>query len=139
MIGNVKLRDDCSAFTMNEIDRNFPGCPDYSDQSFLGLLHDQRQWSDIEYQRLDAELYILAAKYRDSENLPRELVWRAMRIFSHAMLLIGCHFDSNDDCRISNISNEELYKRRERLQLVFEGFFMGVMPSPSIFEYNPQI
>lgn len=87
----------------NEIDRNFPGCSDYSDKSFLGLLHEQGQWSDIEYKRLDTELYILASKYGDSENLPRELAWRSMRIFSHTMLLIGCHFDNNDGCRISNI------------------------------------
>jgi hypothetical protein len=46
------------------------------------------------------------------------------------MLLLGCHFDPNDGCRIRDLSPEDAYEWRERFQLVFEGFFSGNWPNP---------
>lgn len=119
---------------MKEINRNFPWCDEHTDLSFSGILHEEYIWSDEEYLKLDNELYTLAKEYNHSNTIPRELVWRCMRIFSLIMLYIGCHFDDNDSYRITNLTNDELYLRRERLQLVFEGFFQGKMPNKKYLE-----
>ena len=50
------------------------------------------------------------------------------------MLSLGCQFDKNDTFKL-NISREEYYERRERLQLVFEGFFKGKMPKKECLGY----
>jgi hypothetical protein len=36
--------------------------------------------------------------------------------------------DPNDGFCIVDLEREEVYSLRERVQLVFEGFFLGVMP-----------
>ncbi len=119
-----------------EIAKNFPHCDEHSDQSFLGILHKGRIWDAAEYWKYEAALYGLAQMFRGSPELPRELAWRVLRIFSHAMLLIGCHYDSRDSCRIRNLTDDQVGEWRERLQLVNEGFFKGEMPNQGIFEID---
>lgn len=121
---------------MKHINRNFPWCDEYDDCSFTGFMNERRRWSDEEYFKLDNELYDLAEKYGNLEQLPRELAWRIMNIFSYVMLTIGCHYDSNDLYEFENLSDAELCDRRERFQLVFEGFFRGEMPNIGYFEYD---
>lgn len=124
---------------MHEINRNFPWCDEYSEKSFLGILHEEAKWSDEEYFKLENNLHDLSIKYKDSETLPREMTWRVMRIFSLAMLFLGCHFDPNDIFVIDGLNIEELYQRRERLQLMFEGFYQGTMPADEGFEYTKSV
>ena len=121
---------------MNEINRNFPWCDEHSDESFLGILHEEDKWSDSEYFKLENDLYALSVKYNDSETLPREVVWRVMRVFSHSMLLLGCHFNPNDGFEIKNLNSEDIRERTERLQNMFEGFFQGTMPDKDDFKYT---
>ncbi|MBD3658300.1 Imm41 family immunity protein [Marinobacter sp.] len=121
---------------MKHIDRNFPWCDEYDDESFTGILNEKCTWSDEEYFKLDNELYDLAEKYKDADQLPRELVWRVMRIFSYVMMTIGCHSNPNDGFEIKALNDEQLFDRRERFQLVFEGFFRGTMPKTQYFEYG---
>lgn len=121
---------------MSEINRNFPWCDENSDDSFIGILHEEYKWSDTEYFKLDKEIYELSVQYKESESIPRELAWRTLRIFSILMQYIGCHFDPNDGFKIKELTNEQIYHRRERAQLVFEGFFKGEMPDQKFFEYS---
>lgn len=124
---------------MHEINRNFPWCDEHSDKSFLGILHEEGKWSDEEYFKLENNLHELSIKYKDSENLPREVAWRVMRIFSCSMHYLGCHFDSNDGFVIRGLNRKEIYERRERLELMFEGFFQGTMPKDESFEYTNSV
>lgn len=121
---------------MNQINRNFPWCNQYDDHSFVGILNEKCTWSDEEYFKLDDALYELANKYNGAEQLPRVLVWRVMRIFSYVMMTIGCHSNPNDGYELEGITEEELFAKRERFQLVFEGFFKGDMPKTQYFEYG---
>lgn len=121
-----------------DILRNFPWCDEYVDESFLGLLHEKEIVSYEEYWKLDAALYIECSKLGTQIKLSRDLVWPIFRIFSHTMLLLGSHFDDSDGFSIKNLSKDEVLVFRERVQLVFEGFFSGEMPDNDIFQVgNP--
>ena len=124
---------------MKEINRNFAWCDDYSDKSFLGVLHEEDIWSDMEYLKLENDLYELSTKYKDTDSLPREVVWRIMRIFSNSMLLLGCHYNPSDGFEIKNLNSEEIRQRTERLQVMFEGFFQGTMPDKDDFKYTTSV
>ena len=52
-----------------EIARNFPHCDEYSDDSFVGGLHELRTWSVDEYWRYEAALYELARVSGKSPDL----------------------------------------------------------------------
>lgn len=121
---------------MKQINRNFPWCDENDDESFTGILHEKHLWSDEEYFKLDKELYQLADKYAHSDVIPRELAWRIMRIFSIVMLKLGCHSDPIDGYEIDNLDYEQFFERRERFQLVSEGFFSGDMPKTKWFGYG---
>jgi hypothetical protein len=117
------------------IARNFPGCPEWDHTSFLGRLCDDSTWSRDEYWLLERALHqLVAASAQDSE-----LHWRVFRIFSLTSLSISAHLDRNDSFKVKNLKQEELYAFRERVQLVFEGFFSGEMPALSecFEEINP--
>lgn len=116
------------------IDRNFPWCPQHDDMSFGGRLHEQSLWSWEEYWLLEAALYSLCGIAPD-----RALHWRVFRIFSYCFASLGHHLDPNDGFEIQNLDREALYDARERFQLVFEGFFEGVMPAQDAFEVSNPI
>jgi len=83
---------------------------------------------------LEWALYQLAIGKSPSQELSR----RIFRIFSYTFLLFGCHLDRRDSFKIENLKRKEVYDLRERMQLVFEGFFAGRMPATSIFsDPNP--
>ncbi len=121
---------------MKNINRNSPNCDEYKSDSFIGLLHEKCVWSDDEYFKLDKELYQLAEKYHGVDNLPRELVWRLMKIFNTVMSYFVSHFDLNDGFELKHLENDEVYNRKERFCLVIEGLFQGVMPEVRFFNYE---
>lgn len=117
--------------------RNFPHCAEFSDDSFLGIYHEQQLWNEEEYWKLDKAIYQLAEKH-NGKDIPRSIAWPIMRIFSYLMMSIQAHDDSNDGFKILNVDSDSLFNWRERFQLVVEGFFSGKMPANDIFEYqNP--
>ena len=120
---------------MNDINRNFPWCDEYSDDSFIGIIHEKYIWSDSEFFKLENAILEQAALTRSSNNLQRELSWRIMRIFSYLMCLFACHYNPNDGFEIENISSEQLVARRNRVELIFESFFSGEIPNKDILEY----
>ena len=92
--------------------------------SFGGRLHEEGVWSWDEYWLLEWALHQLCA-----DAPTRELHWRVFRIFSYCFAAFAHHLDPNDEFLIRNLSREELREAKERFQLVFEGFFEGVMPA----------
>ncbi|WP_226501508.1 Imm41 family immunity protein [Pseudomonas sp. MWU16-30322] len=116
------------------IARNSSDCEEYDDYSFIGRLHEESIWAHDDYWMLEWALYQLAMGKSPSQELSR----RIFRIFSYTFLLLGCHLDRRDSFRIENLKSKEVYDLRERMQLVFEGFFAGRMPATSIFsDPNP--
>jgi hypothetical protein len=115
------------------IARNFPG-PGHAATSFLGRLHEDRVWDADEYWKLEYALYQLSNESPQS----RITTWHVFRIFSVAFSTLSCHFDPNDEFQVEGLSNDDIYELRERMQLVFEGYFSGSMPEQSIFQVqNP--
>ena len=112
------------------VQRKFPRCDDYDENSFNGQLHEHALWAQDEYWLLEWALYQLAKE----EEIDPELYWQVFRIFSHCFLSFGCHFDRNDGYKIRNLKRAQLYDCRERFQVVFEGFFSKNMPEQNIFE-----
>jgi hypothetical protein len=119
---------------MNEINRNFAWCDEYSDESFIGILHEKQEWNDEEYFKLENYLFDTCLTL-PSDLVPRDIIWPAMRIYSYLSSTLGSHLDSNDGFRIKDIELVNFYDRRERVQLVFEGFFKGEMPNKEYLEY----
>lgn len=128
-------REHHSKMSMNQINRNFAWSNEYSDDSFVGIFHEKDLWDDDEYFKLENYLYEQCEVYKNESSVPRKVFWPAMRIYSYLSLSIGCHFDSNDGFKLKGLSLEQIYERRERLQLVFEGFFEGEMPKKKYLGY----
>lgn len=120
---------------MLDINRNFAWCDAYVDDSFIGILHERSIWDDDEYFKLEGSLYGLCEQFNQSDSLPRDVAWKIFRIFSYLMVSLASHSELNDGFTVSNLSDEQFFNRRERLQLVFEGFFEGKMPDKEILEY----
>ena len=112
--------------------RNFPYDDLYDNDSFLGKLHEKQVWDIEEYWVLEWGIYEL------EKNSSEKLDWEVFRIFSIIMGKISCHLDKNDYFKIKKLKRLKLYELRERVQLVFEGYFSKSMPEKNIFEeVNP--
>lgn len=116
------------------ISRNYPWADEYDEESFLGCLYEMNVWNKEEYWLLETALYQLNAANAYDE----EITWRVFKAFSSCFKLISAHFDTNDVFKIKNLSVEEVYDYRERVELVFGGYFRKKMPSQDIFDLvNP--
>ncbi|QCZ94669.1 Imm41 family immunity protein [Salinimonas iocasae] len=120
---------------MNQLNRNFVLSKEFSENSFISIFHESQTWNDVEYFKLENYLYEECEKHLSVSVIPREVLWPAIRIYSYLSNAIGCHLDPNDGFEIIGISQKQLYQRRERLQLVFEGFFQGEMPAKKYIGY----
>lgn len=64
----------------------------WSDDSFIGLLHERHQWNAEAYFRFEAALYELCGA-RMTDVVLRKFVDRvAARVFGYTMLMFSCHF-----------------------------------------------
>lgn len=107
---------------------NFPHNSLYDELSFLGKLHEEQLWDVEEYWLLEWAIYNLEKKSSDKLN------WEVFRIFSFIMLSISSDLDGHDSFAIKNLERTEIYEFRERVQLIFEGYFSKSMPKQNIFE-----
>ena len=95
----------------------------WSDNSFIGTLHECHRWNADAYFHFEAALYDLCERRVKDENARKAIDRIAARVFGYTMLMFSCHFDSDDGFTIENLSDVELRCWRERFQLVIEGFF----------------
>ncbi|MEM1140033.1 MAG: hypothetical protein AAGF19_01485 [Pseudomonadota bacterium] len=102
---------------------NFPQGDDFVSESFLGRLHGDNAWDLEAYSRLDGALTFLTDHFAGAD-VPREVAWPVVRIFSHAMTLIAAHFNAADTYRIK-ADSDTLFDLRCRFQSVIEGLFEG--------------
>ena len=112
--------------TLAENDANSP-C--WRDDSFVALLHEARRWDERAYLKLEAAFFALCETRKTDGRTRNKIDCIAARIFSYTMLTFSCHFDPNDGYSIQNLTEDDIYSWRERIQLVFEGFFAGELPN----------
>ncbi|CAB3808896.1 hypothetical protein GCM10011400_71320 [Paraburkholderia caffeinilytica] len=116
------------------IARNCTWSSEYDETSFTAILHERQIWERDQYWLLEWALYALMDK---TENCD-ELCGPVFRIFSCIMVAVCSHFDENDLFEIENLTRDEIYEFRERIQIVFEGFFSKHIPERVEFaEPNP--
>ena len=108
--------------------RNFPHNDFYDNLSFIGMLHEEKIWDMEEYWLLEWGIYNL------EKNSSEKLDWEVFRIYSFIMLSLSSHLDKNDSFKIGSLEIALIYEFRERIQLVFEGYFSEIMPKQIIFE-----
>lgn len=122
---------------IKDLFRNWASSELFDENSFISILHESHVWDEDEYWKLDSAIYELANKYSD-DFIPRDIAWPIARIFSYLMMSFEAHHNKNDYFKMKGLDSEQVYNRRERVQLVFEGFFKGEMISNDSFDYcNP--
>ncbi|WGS43227.1 immunity 41 family protein [Burkholderia sp. JSH-S8] len=112
------------------IERNWVQSREYDEASFIAVLHEQGVWQREQYWLLERALYDLSIVHGEQDNLSGPIFY----IFSFAMNAISSHLDQEDSFEIKNLAKGELYEFRERIRLVFEGFFLKNFPDQSMFE-----
>jgi hypothetical protein len=116
------------------IEKNYPKSIDFDTTSFSSMLHESDIWKLDQYWLLERAIYDLAPL----DDKFCELCEPIFSIFSHAMNAISSHLDPDDLFKIRNLDKSRVYEFRERIRLVFGGFFSKSMPDQSIFdEINP--
>lgn len=110
---------------MNPLDiiyQNFPHCTEYRDDSFLGILHEERRLDMDTYWKLEWALVVLTT---NDVDYPRHLSWPVFRIYSHGMLLFRADVEPSNGYKIHDFDYQRNWDFTERFQMVFEGFFRG--------------
>jgi len=117
------------------IRKNVFSSPGYDEHSFAGVLHEAGIWQEEQYWLLESALYTLAFE----ETIAIELYAQVFQIFNFAMNAICSHLDQDDLYEIKNLDRDKIYDFRERIRMVFEGFFVGQMPDQKTCfdEINP--
>jgi len=110
---------------------NIPGNPQWRG-SFYERLAEDGEWDIDEFWRLHFALIEAAKNPAASENINRSLALNVVQIHLRVSGLICAHFDNNDVFKIENLSREEIYAFKERLDLAVAGVFSGeVLPESS--------
>jgi hypothetical protein len=114
---------------------NFPHCEEWSDESFLGYLHECDEFNQEAYWQLEWAML----EYTKAGNKPYDLNWPIFRIFSCVMNSLAAHSEPRDGYKIKNVSYDFIWDFTERFQMVFEGFFKGEVPNldKAFKEKNP--
>lgn len=108
---------------------NCPSSEYWDDNSFIGNLHENEVWINEKYLSFELVLYTFSERHSASE-----ITWELFKIFSILMSFFISHFDENDFSQIKNLSQEQIYSAKERVQLVFDGFFQGRMHDRNFFD-----
>ena len=116
--------------------QNFPHCIEYSDNSFLGILHEEWRLDISSYWKLEWAIIQLTQNRMD---YPRYLSWPVFRIFSLITSYLNYDINPDDSYKIQDFTGDQSRDFTERVQLVFEGFFRGDPPNLELAfdERNP--
>ncbi|MDP9581015.1 UNVERIFIED_ORG: hypothetical protein J2791_000296 [Burkholderia contaminans] len=117
------------------VKKNVFASPAYDEKSFSGVLHERGIWEDEQYWLLESALYALAHEGTIAVDLYAEV----FHIFDFVTNAICSHLDQNDSYEIENIDLEKVYDLRERIRMVFAGFFVRKMPDQEVYfnDRNP--
>ncbi|WP_013588547.1 Imm41 family immunity protein [Paraburkholderia phenoliruptrix] len=116
------------------VDRNCSWSPSFDETSFVSVLHERGIWDREQYWMLEWALFDLIS----TGDVDADLCASVFQIFSYTLGSISSHLDPNDLFEIINFQRDDVYAFRERIRLVFEGFFVKRMPRNASFdEVNP--
>ena len=115
---------------------NFPHCMEYRNDSFLGLMHEERRIDMDAYWKLEWAVVQLT---QNEADYPRHLSWPVFRIFSALMINLKANIQPENGYKIQGFNDERSWNFTERVQMVFEGFFRGDPPDLKLAfdERNP--
>lgn len=113
---------------LNELKSNNPDSELFSRDSLLHKINDLSEWCDDAYLRIENALYELSPLISADNDLFRAAVCEAAFLFSHLALSFGWAFDEDDHFEYQNLTKNQIYDWRERVNLAFTGFLMGDMP-----------
>ncbi|WP_081061929.1 Imm41 family immunity protein [Burkholderia territorii] len=118
------------------IARNWVHSREYDAASFIAILHERSIWQRDQYWLIEWALREISASRDGGDDLNGQIFY----IFSYTMNAISSHLDPDDSFEIMNLAKDEVYEFRERIRLVFEGFFLKNFPDQAMFEEeNPLI
>ncbi|MBB2984784.1 Imm41 family immunity protein [Paraburkholderia tropica] len=116
------------------IEQNCSWCEAFSETSFVSILHEDGLWQREQYWLLEWAVCNLISNAVEHADVCAPI----FQIFSRTIGLICSHLDSNDLFEIKNLERDDVYAFRERIQIVFEGFFLKRLPKNALFdELNP--
>lgn len=107
----------------------------WSAQSFLGILHNEHRLDMDAYWRLEwAVIWLI----KGSDKAPSPHGWPVHQIYTLATSMLYAHIDPDDSFEIMEVSKERVHLLRNRINVVFDGFFKLKIPDLAVFkEANP--
>lgn len=96
----------------------------YSENSFVYILHEREVWDDDAYWKLDKALCDIADKYRN-QQISRELMLAIFDVYQYAFGRLCWHQIPSDGSSIENLTDDECHPRWERLTYVVRGALGG--------------
>lgn len=97
------------------IGQNSVTSPHYSAGSFVGRLHEEGVWDHYLFHELSDALNALAV-----ESASQDIKGIAFDIYSYVVgVSLLAHADPNDGFKINNISMEEFYDLRDKVEVAF--------------------
>lgn len=112
--------------------RNLPGS-DLWEGSFYEKLTEHGIWDEDEFWRLHLDLTHIAQNIK-GETISRELACAIVKLYSRISSLISAQLNINDMFVISNLSQDQLFAYRERLEMAVVGVFSGEVLDESSFD-----
>lgn len=97
----------------------------WSEQSFLGILHERRMLDIDSYWKLEWAILWLTMNLG---HRPSPHCWTVHLLFTQTTNMLYAHIDPDDEFEISEVSKERVYAFLKRINAVFEGFFAGKAP-----------
>ncbi|QDD66238.1 filamentous hemagglutinin N-terminal domain-containing protein [Herbaspirillum seropedicae] len=116
---------DIHAHCMEIIYKNLSLEMQWSEQSFLGILHEKRVLDIDSYWKLEWAILWLTT---NPGHRPSPHCWTVHRLFTRTTNMLYAHIDPNDEFEIREVSKERVYAFLNRINVVFEGFFAGKTP-----------
>ncbi len=110
------------------INENYILSGDFSDRSFIAKLHELHQWDMKAYLRLEEAIYQKSLDIKNLELLNHAFFYPFFHIYKFITNMFIAHFDPKDGYIITGIKDDSIYDMKERIELVFDGFFKGEMP-----------
>ncbi|MDR9838608.1 Imm41 family immunity protein [Herbaspirillum huttiense] len=104
---------------------NFPHCEEFSEQSFMNILYEERRIDLDAYWKLEWALIQLTSA---EEDYPHDQYWPVFQIFSHLSSMFCAHANKYDLYDIRNFDDWFINDLMARTRIVFEGYFMGRAP-----------
>ena len=101
------------------IAENTATAAEWSDDSFVGILHETYRWDHNKFVDFEQAVLQIAGNEHDDAT-----VAALFRIFDYLMVLFTSHFDPSDYFTFKSLTIEEIFECRDRVQTMFSAYFI---------------